>query len=187
MARREHKIPVHIHKNNDSEKNDQSLNHVDYLEVKQEENVEELISKKTDQEPKMEKMDEQAAENIMDGLIEHQKETPRPHIDEPDRRHIILWVFVSVFVLAILVVWAAVLRSNFMQVSAELGEQDEKQAYESISESFKSNFEIIKESLGGFDELKESIENEQTQTEAINELKNEIEQEEQPGQLPDTN
>jgi hypothetical protein len=185
MARREKKIPVSIHQDKGS---DNDSKNVEYIELGQMKQAEEFVPTDT-AAPEKPKMDKQMAENIIDGMIEHQQSSPPEKIDEPDRRHIIMWFGVAFFILIILVVWVAGLRSNFQNVSSDLTEDEQSQTFESIAEQFRGSFKMIKDNVSNIGELTDSIKEQQTQKEAINELKNKIEGESkdknEPNQLPD--
>ena len=184
MSRREQKIPVHIHKN-DSSKEDE-----EFVEMSEEQETDDILRRAENLHT--ESLDnkisqEELHENIAEGMIEHHEESPKEPILIKDRRHIILWLFVSVFVLLIAIVWAFSMRANFIDVNKKVSENEDAQVFENVSDRFKESFDYIKNGMKEFDGLKESLETQETQDKAINDLKTKIENEKQPGELPEAN
>ncbi len=187
MKGRERKIPVQIYNENDNSEHKHESNNFDYIENKEEQVVDEILKEERASKPSpREEVAGLESENIMQGLIEHQKESPREKIETRDRRHIILWLGVSVFVLITIVVWAMSLRSNINRVNDELQKDEDINTVNSVSEKFISSFEFIKDNINNFEDLKDSLETENTKDETINQLKDKIEENNiEKKQLPD--
>jgi len=189
MKGRERKIPVQIYNENDDSAEKHESKHFEYIENKEEQAIDEILQKKQTERP--DQREEPARvenENVMQGLIEHQEESPREKITKKDRRNLILWLGVSVFVLITIIVWGMSLRFNINQVNDELQKDEDLNTVNSVSEKFISSFEFIKNNINEFEDLKESLETENTKDQTIDQLKNKIEEENiEKKQLPEIN
>lgn len=184
MSRREQKIPVHIHKNGSSKDGEE------FLEISESQETDDVLAEAEnlyEQSHEEEISQKELHENVAQGLSDHHEQSPKEPVPIKDRRHIILWLFVSVFVLLIAIVWVFSLRANFMSINKTVSEKEEAQLFESVSDKFTESFEYIRNNMKDFDGLKESIETEETKDKAINDLKTKIKNENTPGELPDTN
>jgi len=160
MTRRKFDIPIHIH-----------------------EDEPKPFSQPESSKPKQTVSNEEFKDNVMQGLTEHHEETPRQPLEPKDKRNLILWFGVSIFTLIILIVWVLAFKMNLRGVSKELN--SEQGTIESVSDQFIDDFQVLRNNLKGFEDVKADLEAEQLEQEAINDLKNKIEDETNPNHLPE--
>ncbi|HUT22585.1 MAG TPA: hypothetical protein VMX18_04320 [Candidatus Bipolaricaulota bacterium] len=186
MNRGERKIPVNIHVN--AEEKRQPADGADYFEEAEQEKTDSIIDESSDrverETPEEPVSEEDLDNNIMQGLIEHQEETPSKKISRKNKRELFLWFFVAIFSLAFLAVWLINTRISFNDIAVKLSESDNQKSIDSISDKFKEDFDQIKTNVSDYQIFTDYIKKEQSQQQAIDELKNKLESESDIKSLP---
>ncbi|MFZ5364749.1 MAG: hypothetical protein ACOZBH_00940 [Patescibacteria group bacterium] len=181
MNRGEKNIPIHIHR-----QAGQAAGRTDFSEYIEKE---ETLKNSSVADPLAATSQIQPDEpvrnlNAIQGLIDHQEDFSAGPVAKADKRNALLWLFVSIFTLATALIWLGVWRANFSNVSDQLKQQDDQGGFSNIAEQFQDSFRFLRDNVDNLNILKQEIENEQKKNEAVQELKNKIESQPEPGGLP---